>query len=325
MEAEFQHYARALDKIYTKIEMAKMVPQVVQKMRIEYYENPHELYVLVCKKYGIEPEEKFDVDLLVYGRHKPKKHKLEQVRDTDRVGERKERETQKKNEETIEEKKSEETIVETTDKPTEKVDEVTENKEAREEDAVKPVEEIEEKKEELPSATMETEAERKQGADSQWQPVREREIVAQSPRRAKLVERMYQVPAANQNVSQGRAVASASQGRAVDERKVSSRASPRASSNAGYQQTASPRAAAQNMIEFVNIYPGDICETMVLTQSDENAETGFWIPARVITIDTDQEKMDLEVLQPVKYGLSKMARNVPFRYVRAPSEVTFEY
>jgi len=292
-EAEFTHYARALDKIYTKIEMAQMVPQVVQKMRREYSDNPHELYLLVCKKYGITPEEKWDVDLLVYGRHKPVKHKLKQVRDKERVGETKERETEKKNEETKESEtveKNEETIAETN------VDEAK-----KEEDTVKPVEQIDEKKEELPKA-VETVVELQQEAKPVWESVPEREILAQSPRRAKVVERMYQTKAANQSASQRRPV-----------------------NEAQYQQRASPRAAQQNLIEYVNIYPGDICETMVLTQSAKDAETGFWIPARVITIDTKTETMDLEVLQPVKYGLPKMARNVPYRYVRAPSQVTFEY
>jgi len=296
-EAEFTHYARALDKIYTKIEMAQMVPQVVQKMRREYSDNPHELYLLVCKKYGITPEEKWDVDLLVYGRHKPVKHKLKQVRDKERVGETKERETEKKNEETKESetvKKTKDTIEETN------VDEITDNTEAKKEDTVKPVEQIEEKKEELPQA-VETVVELQQEAKPVYESVPEREVVAQSPRRAKVVERMYQ-KAANQSASQGRAV-----------------------NEAEYQQKASPRAVQQNLIEYVNIFVGDICETMVLTQSAKDSETGFWIPARVISIDTETEAMDLEVLQPVKYNLPKMARNVPYRYVRAPSQVTFEY
>jgi len=297
-EAELMYYSRELDKIYTKIEMANMVPQVVQKMRREFADNPVELYLLVCNKYGITPQ-KYDVDMFVYGRGKHKKHKLEQDADKERVGGRKELGSEKKNEETIEE---------TSDKPKEKVEEVTDNKETKEEDAEKPVAEIEEKNEELPELEQKVEAE----PAPQFERESDIEIVAQSPRRAKVVERMYQTPAANQ---------SASQEKAVDERKMS----PRTSSQAEYQQRTSPRAGTQNMIEYVNIYPGDICETMVLTQSDNDAETGFWIPAQVITIDTERERMDLEVLQPVKYGLSKMARNVPYRYVRAPSEITFEY
>merc|ERR1712060_523193 len=90
------------------------------------------------------------------------------------------------------------------------------------------------------------------------------------------------------------------------------------------QTRGSPRTGRTQTIEYVNIYPGDICETMVLTQSDKNQETGFWIAARVLSIDLENKRMNLEVLQPKKYGLSKLAQNVPYRYVRAPSEIVWQ-
>lgn len=49
-EMRLAHYAKRLDKIYSKLDMAHMVPQVVQKMRREYADNPHELYLKVCHK-----------------------------------------------------------------------------------------------------------------------------------------------------------------------------------------------------------------------------------------------------------------------------------
>jgi len=253
------HYTRALDKIYTELNMAKMLPKVVQKMRREYHENPHDFYMLVCTKYGVTPEKRFDADLLVYGRTKHKKWNLEQDADKERVGEMKDRETEIKAEE--------DNAIKVQDS------EVTEKMETTE---------VEEKKEDKPKPYEVVDAE----------PVPEREILVQSPRRAKVVERMY-LPQAS-----------------LDERRVSPRKSP--------------RRVAMQRIEYVNIYPGDICETMVLTEADKDQETGFWVPARVLSIDDEKETMNLEVLQPVKYGLSKLAQNVPWRYVRAPSEIIWQ-
>jgi len=249
------HYTRALDKIYTELNMAKKVPKVVQKMRREYHDNPHDFYLLVCRKYGVTPEKRFDADLLVYGRTKHKKWKFEQDADNERVGEMKDRETEIKAEEDT-------AIVKVQDS------EVTEKLETTED---------EEKKEDKPKPLELAEAE----------PEPEREIVVPSPRRAKVVEKMY-MPA----------------------RRVSPRTSP--------------RRITMQRIEYVNIYPGDICETMVLTEADKDQETGFWVPARVLLIDTEKESMNLEVLQPEKYGLSKVAYNVPNRYVRAPSEIIWQ-
>jgi len=250
------HYTRALDKIYTELNMAKKVPKVVQKMRREYHDNPHDFYLLVCRKYGVTPEKRFDADLLVYGRTKHKKWKFEQDADNERVGEMKDRETEIKAEEDT-------AIVKVQDS------EFTEKLETTE---------VEEKKEDKPKPNLFVDA--------------SREILGQSPRRAKVVERMY-MPQASR-----------------DERRVSPRTSP--------------RRVAMQRIEYVNIYPGDICETMVLTEADKDQETGFWVPARVLSIDTEKETMNLEVLQPVKYGLSQLAQNVPYRYVRAPAEIIWQ-
>merc|ERR1719320_2384563 len=106
--------------------------------------------MIVCTKYGITPEKRFDADLLVYGRTKHKQWKLEQDADKERVGEMKDRETELKVQ----------------------VSEVTEKLETTED---------EEKKEDRPKQIEVTEAE----------PEPEREILVQSPRRAKVVERMY--------------------------------------------------------------------------------------------------------------------------------------
>jgi len=257
------HYVRALDKIYTKLNKAQKLPKVVQKMRSEYPDNPHDFYMLVCSKYGITPEKRFDADLLVYGRTKHKKWKFEQDSTKERVGEMKDRETDIKAEEDT-------AIVKV------QVGEVTEKLETTED---------EEKKEDRPKQIEVKEAE----------PEPELDIVVQSPRRAKVVERMYMPQAVR------------------DEKRVSPRISPK-----------SPSTIATQRIEYVQIYPGNICETMVLTWANEDQETGFWVPARVLSIDTERESMNLEVLQPVKYGLTRTAKNVPYRYVRAPSEIIWQ-
>lgn len=64
---------------------------------------------------------------------------------------------------------------------------------------------------------------------------------------------------------------------------------------------------------------------MVLTESTSDRETGFWVPARIININENSMNMDLQVLQPLKYDLAEKAMAVPYRYVRAPVTVTFEY
>jgi len=278
------HYTRALDKLYTKIDMAHMVPKVVQKMRSEYKGHPLDFYLLVCKKYDETPEP-FNVDLLVYGKTKFKKHKLEQDADKERVGERKDRETEKKSEEETAIAKAEVTEEESAIAKAE-VPEVTDKQEmAVDEETLQPGTEDAEKKGAMPKP-IENNDEKLEQVD---EPEPEREILAQSPRTAKAIEGMYPQEFRNAN-----------------------------------NETGSPRTGPTQKIEYVNIYPGDICETMVLTQSDKNQETGFWIPARVLSIDTERERMNLEVLQPAKYGLSRSAQNVPYRYVRAPSEIIWK-
>jgi len=297
-EVELTHYSRELDKIYTKMDMAEKVPQVVQKMRNEYRKNPHDFYLLVCRKYGVTPEEKFDTDLLVYGRKTHHKHKLEQDTNKERVYERKVVETNEK----IETK-----VVVTSEKIETKVDEVTEKRDTTVEVETSKLVQDEEKKDQ-PTRFKYTEAELVQAAEAKPP---ERRIVTQTPRRAQIVDRMYMPQVAQEENSS----------RIVDQRYsplTSSRASPRADS----QQSAT--RLVEQRIEYVEIYVGDICETMVLTDSGPHQETGFWVPARVLAIDTEKEVMDLEVLQPVKYGLAKLANNVPNRYVRAPAQIIWK-
>jgi len=307
VEVELTHYARALDKLYTKIDMAKMIPQVVQKMRTEYHTNPHDFYLMVCEKYGQTPEKKFDTDLLVYGRTKHKKWKLEQDADKERVGEKKERELQTKVGDAVEATdKTESKVVEANET---KVDDVTETVDTNVEvEKTTQVAQIEEKKEDLPTQFKYTEAEQVQAVEAK-PPARE--IVTQTPRRAQIVDRMYMPQASQQRYSPR------------NEAVRRERASPRTSQR-GASQPSANQVVAMPSIEYVNLYVGDICETMVLTGSGPNQETGFWVPARVLSINTETEEMDLEVLQPVKYGLARKANNVPYRYVRAPSQIIWQ-
>jgi len=77
-------------------------------------------------------------------------------------------------------------------------------------------------------------------------------------------------------------------------------------------------------LDYVNVHPGDIVETMVLTASKNDQETGFWVPGRILSIDEDKEVMDVQVLQPIKYGLAERATNVPYRYVRSPANIIWK-
>jgi len=234
-EIKLTHYARKLDKIYSDLDMAHMVPQVVQKMRREYSDNPHELYLKVCHKWGVTPEKKYDQNILAYGKKTHDKVKLEEEADNEKEDSRKELES----------------------KTPEKAFAFDFKKDER---------------------------------------VRSPEIVAQSPRRAKAVERMYQPKYYQQRTSPRRE---------YDERKSPS---------------LSPRLSPRKKIEYVNVQPGDICETMVLTNAARNQETGFWIKARILSINTEKETMDLQVMDPQKYGLSQLAKDVPNRYVRSPAQ-----
>merc|ERR1712142_559742 len=60
-----------------------MVPQVVQKMRTEYADDPHELYLKVCHKWGVVPEKKYDQYLIVYGKKTHEKFRPKEDKDKD--------------------------------------------------------------------------------------------------------------------------------------------------------------------------------------------------------------------------------------------------
>jgi len=88
----------------------------------------------------------------------------------------------------------------------------------------------------------------------------------------------------------------------------------------------SPRALypfhRKEELEYVNVQPGDIVETMVL-MANWGDESGFWTPARILSINEKKEVMDLEVLEPKKYGLARRAVGVPYRYIRKPDSVVW--
>ena len=76
-------------------------------------------------------------------------------------------------------------------------------------------------------------------------------------------------------------------------------------------------------LDYVLVNVGDIVETMILTGKSGKQETGHWIPAQILSIDEERETMDLQVLQPIKYGLASKAVDVPYRYVRCPANITW--
>jgi len=236
-EIKMAHYIKRLDKIYSDLNMAHMVPKVVQKMRTQYSDNPHALYLKVCHKWGVTPKPKFDQHLLAYGKASKDKFKPK-VEKKDQEDSSKERDTESK------------------------------------------------------TSDLRLKFDFKDDS-RQLSP----EIVTQSPRRAKMVERMYQP------------------------RSYQKRVSPRREFNERRSPSTSPRLSPRNKIEYVHTRAGDIVETMVLTNSNQNQETGFWIGARILSINTEKETMDLEVLEPKKYGLSQLAKDVPHRYVRARAKM----
>ena len=73
VEVKLNMYAKRLDKIYTDIGKSPMLPKVVKKVRDQYANNPHALYLKVCQKYGKTPEKEIDAYRLVYGKTQFKK------------------------------------------------------------------------------------------------------------------------------------------------------------------------------------------------------------------------------------------------------------
>jgi len=216
-------YIRRLDKIYTDLEMPDTFLKVVKLLRSEYRKNPHELYMKVCTKWGIEPEEEVDTETLVYGKSRSQSRSRRYLL----MEQERERESQKK--------------AEKTDKKEEKEEKET------------PVEDNAQASEAAADNELEAQAEKAVKKD--------------------------------------------------DEEQVTSDAKD----------------------EYINVVPGDIVETVVLTESTSDQETGFWVPARILSINEGAMNMNLQVLQPLKYNLAETALAVPYRYVRAPVTVTFEY
>jgi len=219
-EMKLTAYIRRLDKIYTDLNMSDTFLKAVQLLRKKYRKNPHDLYLKICKKWGVEPEEEVDSEVLVYGRSRS----LSRSRRNLLKDQLQEEENQKKS-----------------------------KKKDKKEKKETPVEE----KSEAPKAAADKESE---------------------------VQAETEVKKDN------------------DEQVVND-----------YKD------------EYVSVLPGDIVETMVLTESTSDRETGFWVPARILKINENSMNMDLQVLQPLKYDLAETALAVPYRYVRAPVTVTFEY
>jgi len=218
-EMKLTAYIRRLDKIYSDLGKSDTFLKAVRLLRKKYRKNPHELYLKICKKWGVEPEEEVDSEALVYGRSKSlSRSKRNLLKEQLREEENQKRPRKK------DKKEKKETPVE--------------------------------QKSEAPKAAAD----------------KEPEIQAET-----------EVKKDN------------------DEQAVSD-----------YKD------------EYVSVLPGDIVETMVLTESTSDGETGFWIPARIISINENSMNMDLQVLQPIKYDLPAKALGVPYRYVRAPVTVTFE-
>jgi len=213
-------YIRRLDKIYSDLEMPDTFLKVVKLLRSKYRKNPHELYLKVCTKWGIEPQGEVDTEALVYGTSRSQSRSRRNLL----IEQEREKENQKK--------------AEKTDKKEEKETQVEENAQASE-------------------------------------------------------------AAADNNLE--------------------------AQAETTVKKDDDEQATSDAKDEYVNVVPGDIIETVVLTESTTDQETGFWVPARILSINENAMNMNLQVLQPLKYNLAETALAVPYRYVRAPITVTFEY
>jgi hypothetical protein len=289
-------YARRLDKIYTKLGKAPMLPKVIKKMRDEYHLNPHDFYVKVCLKYDITPDEKIDAYRLVYGRTEFEDYKFERNK-------------------------------------REKVE--TESKKL-----------VREVKEEEPSTSEEEEEEEE---DEPEPPRMESKFKFDMPDRNELrTSPRYERSSPRFNNSSGyRSSSFRNEGsfpRTFSNNERSSprisiryqRSSPRVNVGSsprgevlGSPRVGSPRAFYRvkdrpvKQLDYVNVVPGNIIETMVL-MGKSGKESGFWIPARILSINEEKEVMDLQVLHPIKYGLPSKAIEVPYRYVRKPDNIVWD-
>merc|ERR1719317_31841 len=218
-------YTRRLDKIYSKLDMPETFLKVVQLLRKKYKDNPHELYVKICQKYGVEPEDGVDGEALVYGRSRSLSRSRRQLL------------------------KDQAKEIEKNTKP-----KVIDNKDEKE---------------------------------------TAKEVNAQAPKAA---------PSAVEQYSEAKQAP----------------AEPEVKTDNNQQEASDAR------VDYVSVNVGDIVETMVLIESTIDRETGFWVPARILSINETARNMDLQVLQPLKYNLAEKAMAVPYRYVRAPATVVFE-
>jgi len=260
-------YARRLDKIYAEIGKSPMLPKVVKKMRDDYVDKPHELYLLVCKKYGITPEEEYDAYALVYGKTKFGKHKYKNDVNS--------RESEK-----------------------------TETKEQV----------VEVKKDATPDEVEEEYVRTKDDKYKFEMPTRRKFSWEKRSPKSEHTEKYKRTPKSEDSYRSER--------------------SPR---DRGYESRMldSPRVGSPRMhyrfnrkpverLDYVNVSVGDVVETMVLTGSKTSQETGFWILARILKISEKENTMDLQVLEPKKYGLAAQAMNVPNRYVRSPANIVWK-
>jgi len=353
-QAIMNEYIRRLDKIYSHIGESPMLPRVVKKMTKEHTENPHDFYLLVCHKYGVTPEAKFDGDLLVHGSSPRKQKKAvfpehanvkvtgeveKKVSDVpveidaiaevaEELGIQVRRKTStdslfgSKVTKVFEKELAAESITDETSKKAEDYADQQVEIEVDEEEAEvnvpieKPLESI------LVSEQRNTSYE---------------EDVAERSVNDSKVEIILEKPVENENkeepdeeqVVKPRQLSSVV---ILSKNEVERVGNPRELSSVvllskkdleseTLERSSSVAELDSYDVEYVNAHVGDIVETMVLTEETDDQETGFWVGACIMSIDMGKQIMNLNVLEPEKYGLPKIAMNVPYRYVRIPSEV----
>jgi len=328
-----------------------MLPRVVKKMTKEYKDNPHDFYLLICHKYGVTPDAKFDGDLLVHG-SSPRKHKKavfpehanekvtgeveKKVSDgpveidataevAEELGIKVRRKTStdslfgSKVTKVYEEELAVESITnETTEKAEDYADQQVEIEVDEEEPEVNvPIEKPLESSLVSEQITYEEVAERSVNDSKE-------DLTLEKP-----VENENKEEPEEEQVVKPRQLSSVVILSKNEEEQVGN---PRELAsvvllpkNDLESETLEPSSSVAELnsydLEYVNAHVGDIVETMVLTEETDDQETGFWVGACIMSIDMGKQIMNLNVLEPEKYGLPKIAMNVPYRYVRLPSEV----
>merc|ERR1712060_604778 len=76
--AVIKEYIERITKIYKKKREASRLEKAINTMKTQYANNPHDLYVKICEKYGMEPESEINLETEIkFNKESPKSSELQ--------------------------------------------------------------------------------------------------------------------------------------------------------------------------------------------------------------------------------------------------------